>query len=61
MHGYFTVDDLVILLPMALAGALVLGMLPVTSAFAANMLRVLGALLGLVFAVVLVEGLPLLA
>lgn len=61
VHDYFTLGDLIVLVPMALAGALFLGMLPATSKFSANVLRVLGALLGIVFAVVLVEGLPLLA
>jgi hypothetical protein len=61
MLGNLTLGDLIVLVPMALAGALFLGMLPVASKFAANVLRVLGALLGIVFAVVLVEGLPLFA
>jgi hypothetical protein len=54
----FTVSDFILMIPMALAGALFLGALPTSSRFVHNVLRVLGALLGVVFAVVLVEGLP---
>jgi hypothetical protein len=56
--SYFTVCDLIIAIPMALAGALLLDALPCNSALKCNSLRVLGALLGVVFTVVLVEGLP---
>jgi hypothetical protein len=56
----FTVSDFILLIPMALAGALFLGALPTSSRFLHNVLRVLGALIGVVFAVVLVEGLPVL-
>ncbi|CAH2777244.1 MAG: FIG00452440: hypothetical protein [uncultured Paraburkholderia sp.] len=41
MTTYFTIGDFILVIPMALAGALFVG-----------------ALLGVVFAVVLVEGLP---
>ena len=58
MTTYFTIGDLILVIPMALAGALFLGALPTSSGFVHNALRVLGALLGVVFAVVLVEGLP---
>jgi hypothetical protein len=61
MSGNFTAGEFIILAPMALAGAFALGMLPVASRFTANVLRLLGALLGVVFAIVLVEGLPLFA
>ncbi|NRO95344.1 hypothetical protein GWC77_05250 [Paraburkholderia sp. NMBU_R16] len=54
----FTVSDFILMIPMALAGALFLGALPTSSRFVHNVLRVFGALLGVVFAVVLVEGLP---
>jgi hypothetical protein len=43
---------------MALAGALFLGACPCATEFRHNVLRVLGALLGVVVAVLLVEGLP---
>jgi hypothetical protein len=55
-----TLTDLILLIPMALAGALFFGAIPVASKFTLNMLRVVGALLGMLCAVVLVEGLPLL-
>jgi hypothetical protein len=55
---YFTISDFILVIPMALAGMLFLGALPCNSSFKHNSLRVLGALLGVVFAVVLVEGLP---
>jgi hypothetical protein len=55
---YFTIGDFILVIPMALAGALFLGALPCKSAFKHNTLRVLGAVLGAVCAVALVEGLP---
>ena len=58
MPTNFTTSDFILLIPMALAGALFLGALPTHSRFVHNVLRVLGAMLGIVFAVVLVEGLP---
>lgn len=58
MSTHFTVSDFILMVPMALAGALFLGALPASSAFAHNVLRVLGALIGVIFAVVIVEGLP---
>jgi len=57
MH-YFTISDFILVIPMALAGALFLGALPCKTEFRHNTLRVLGALLGVMFAVALVEGLP---
>jgi hypothetical protein len=54
----FTVCDLLIVIPMALAGALFFDALPCDSILKCNSLRVLGALLGVVFTVMLVEGLP---
>jgi hypothetical protein len=60
MTTYFTIGDFILVIPMALAGALFLGALPTKSNFRHNVLRVLGALLGVAFAVVLVEGLPVL-
>ena len=58
MPADFTIRDFILVIPMALAGALFLGALPTSSRFVHNTLRVLGALIGVVFAVVLVEGLP---
>ncbi|MCX4163773.1 MULTISPECIES: hypothetical protein [Paraburkholderia] len=58
MTTYFTISDFILVIPMALAGALFLGALPCATEFKHNILRVLGALLGVAFAVVLVEGLP---
>ncbi|MEQ5840572.1 hypothetical protein N0A02_14175 [Paraburkholderia acidicola] len=58
MTTYFTISDFILVIPMALAGALFLGALPCATEFKHNTLRVLGALLGVAFAVVLVEGLP---
>jgi hypothetical protein len=58
MTTYFTLGDFILVIPMALAGALFLGALPVSSEFKHNVLRVLGALLGVAFAMILVEGLP---
>lgn len=58
MPTNFTISDFILLIPMALAGALFLGALPTHSRFVHNALRVLGAMLGVAFAVVLVEGLP---
>lgn len=58
MPTTFTISDFILIIPMALAGALFLGALPTSSHGLHNVLRVLGALLGVAFAVVLVEGLP---
>jgi hypothetical protein len=58
MGHYFTIGDFILVIPMALAGALFLGAFPTSSKFIHNFLRVLGAMLGVAFAVILVEGLP---
>lgn len=58
MSTYFTIADFILLIPMALAGALFLGAVPCTTEFRHNVLRVLGAMLGVAVAVLLVEGLP---
>ncbi|HEX7685042.1 MAG TPA: hypothetical protein VF446_16160 [Trinickia sp.] len=58
MTTTFTISDFILIIPMALAGALFLGALPTSSRALHNVLRVVGALIGVVFAVVLVEGLP---
>src|SRR5258708_23287231 len=58
MTTYFTIGDFILVIPMALAGALFLGACPCATEFRHNVLRVLGALLGVAVAVLLVEGLP---
>jgi uncharacterized membrane protein YeaQ/YmgE (transglycosylase-associated protein family) len=58
MEGYFTIGDFVMIIPMALAGALFLGALPCATALRHNTLRVIGALIGAMVAVALVETLP---
>lgn len=58
MTTYFTIADFILLIPMALAGALFLGAIPCANEFRHNVLRVIGAMLGVAVAVLLVEGLP---
>ena len=58
MTTNITSGDFILVIPMALAGALFVGALPCKTELRHNVLRVLGALLGVVFAVMLVEGLP---
>jgi hypothetical protein len=58
MEGYFTIGDFVMIIPMALAGALFLGAVPCATEFRHNTLRVIGALIGVLTAVALVEALP---
>ncbi len=58
MTTYFTIGDFILLIPMALAGALFLGAVPCATEFRHNLLRVLGVILGVGVAVLLVEGLP---
>ncbi|WDD95667.1 hypothetical protein Bsp3421_005843 [Burkholderia sp. FERM BP-3421] len=58
MSTYFTIGDFILLIPMALAGALFLGAVPCATEFRHNVLRVFGAMLGVMVAVLLVEGLP---
>ena len=61
MYMYnLTINDLILLVPMALAGALFLGAVPVASKVTLVSLRVVGAVLGVLVALVLVEGLPVL-
>lgn len=55
-----TINDFILLVPMALAGALFLGAIPVASKLTLASLRVFGAILGVLLALVLVEGLPIL-
>jgi len=58
MTTYFTIGDFILLIPMGLAGALFLGAVPCTTRFRHNLLRVIGAILGVGVAMLLVEGLP---
>jgi hypothetical protein len=58
MTTYFTIADFILVIPMALAGALFLGACPCATEFRHNVLRVIGALLGVGVAILLVEGLP---
>ncbi|HTH58919.1 MAG TPA: hypothetical protein VL689_02040 [Paraburkholderia sp.] len=58
MPGYFTIGDFVMIVPMALAGAVFLGALPCATQLRHNSLRVLGAVIGALVAVALVETLP---
>jgi hypothetical protein len=55
-----TINDLTLLIPMALAGALFLGAVPVASKAFRSSLRVVGAVLGVLVALALVEVLPVL-
>jgi hypothetical protein len=55
---YFTIGDFILIIPMALAGALFLGAIPCASHFKNNVLRAFGALVGVLVAFLLVEGLP---
>ncbi len=54
----FTINDFILLIPMALAGALFLGAIPVRSKLRINTLRVLGAVIGAICGILLVEALP---
>lgn len=58
MTTYFTISDFILVIPMALAGALFVGALPCKTEVRHNALRVVGALIGVMCAVALVEGLP---
>ncbi|KND56520.1 hypothetical protein BPUN_0445 [Candidatus Paraburkholderia kirkii] len=51
---YFTIGDFILVIPMALAGALFVGVIPCATHFKNNVLRVFGVLA----AFLLVEGLP---
>jgi hypothetical protein len=58
MDTYFTISDFVLIIPMALAGALFVGAVPCKTEFRHNLFRIIGALMGVGVAVLLVEGLP---
>jgi hypothetical protein len=55
---YFTIGDFILIIPMALAGALFLGAIHCATQIKKNDQREFGALLGVLAAFLLVEGLP---
>ena len=57
---YLTLNDLILLIPMGLAGALFFGTIPARSKMKLNSWRIVGALIGMLGALILVEGLPML-
>jgi hypothetical protein len=52
--------DLVFLIPMALVGLIAMGSIPVTARYLKFSCRMMGALVGALVAVVVLEALPLL-
>ncbi|MGC6693443.1 hypothetical protein [Burkholderia pseudomallei] len=56
MSTYVTIAVFILLIPMALAGALFLGAVPCATEVRDNVLRVLGAMLGVAVDVLLVDG-----
>ena len=54
----FTINDFILLIPMALAGALFLGAIPMRTKLRTNTLRLIGATIGALCGIVLVEALP---
>jgi hypothetical protein len=58
MNTYFTIGDFILIIPMALAGALFLGAIPCATTFRKNTLKAFGMLVGVLVAFLLVEGLP---
>ncbi|AEI80969.1 hypothetical protein CNE_2c20160 [Cupriavidus necator N-1] len=57
---HFTAHDLVFLIPMALVGVIAMGSIPVTAKFLRISCRTMGALIGALVAVLVLEALPLL-
>ncbi|MGI4815957.1 MAG: hypothetical protein ACRYG5_15935 [Janthinobacterium lividum] len=55
LHG-LTINDFLLLVPMAIAGALFLGALPVASRTFTQTLRVAGAIIGALLGLLVVEG-----
>lgn len=51
-----TLNDFILLIPMAFAGAVFLGAIPVASQWTGNLLRVVGAIIGALLALFVVEG-----
>ena len=54
----FTLNDFILLIPMALAGALFLGAIPMRTKLRTNTLRLIGAAIGALCGMLLVEALP---
>lgn len=57
---HFNLYDLTLFLPMAVAGALLVGGIPVTTRASRLSLRAVGAVVGLLVGVLVVEALPVL-
>lgn len=57
-HHVFSSNDLILFVPMALAGALCLGELPIASRAGVRVMNLCGAVFGALLAMVLVETLP---
>ncbi|CAG2160834.1 hypothetical protein AWV79_28910 [Cupriavidus sp. UYMMa02A] len=57
---HFQAHDLVFLIPMALVGVIAMGSIPVTARFLRISCRTMGALIGALVAVLVLEALPLL-
>jgi hypothetical protein len=57
---HLTAHDLVFLIPMALVGVIAMGSIPVTAKFLRISCRTMGALIGALVAVLVLEALPLL-
>lgn len=55
-----TSNDLMLFIPMALAGAVFLSAVPIASRMAGRSLRLVGALFGALVALLVVEALPML-
>jgi hypothetical protein len=57
---HFQAHDLVFLIPMALVGVIAMGSIPVTARYLKISCRTMGALIGALVAVLVLEALPLL-
>ncbi|GAB3627862.1 hypothetical protein PTE30175_04504 [Pandoraea terrae] len=57
---HFNLYDLTLFLPMAVAGALLVGGIPVTTRATRYSLRAIGAVIGALVALLVVEALPIL-
>ncbi|WP_354685023.1 hypothetical protein [Cupriavidus necator] len=57
---HITAHDLVFLIPMALVGVIAMGSIPVTARYLRISCRTIGALIGALIAVLVLEALPIL-
>ncbi|BDB28117.1 hypothetical protein Tamer19_36120 [Cupriavidus sp. TA19] len=57
---HFNAHDLVFLIPMALVGVIVMGSIPVTAKYLRISCRTMGALIGALVAVLVLEAIPML-